>query len=51
MLCVNHVILFYMRVVETKISSKICVHGMETRTICHNFWIFIKIETVCIRLP
>jgi hypothetical protein len=32
--------------VETKILPKILAHAMETPTICHNFWICIKIETV-----
>jgi hypothetical protein len=46
MLYVNHIILFFcMRAVETKISSKIFAHAMETPKICHNFWIRIKIET------
>jgi hypothetical protein len=30
-------------------SSKICAHAMETPTICHNFWIYINIETSCMR--
>jgi hypothetical protein len=51
MLCMNCAILFFcMRAVETKISSKFFAHAMETPTICHNFWICIKIETAW-RLP
>jgi hypothetical protein len=34
-----------------EISSKIFRHAMKTPTICHNFWICIKIETAWMRLP
>jgi hypothetical protein len=47
MLSVTHVIHFFVCELETKISSKIYVHAMETHGICHNFWICIKIETTC----
>jgi hypothetical protein len=33
--------------VGTKMSFKICVHAMETPTTCHNFRIYITIETAC----
>jgi hypothetical protein len=41
---------FYPHAVETKMSSKICVHATETPTTCHNFWIYIKVGTECMRL-
>jgi hypothetical protein len=52
MLCVNHVIIYFcVRAVEMKISSKICVHAMETLTIYHIFLDLHKIETAHIQFP
>jgi hypothetical protein len=44
------VIHFCAYAVETKISSKICAHTMKILTICHNYRIYRKIGSACMRL-
>jgi hypothetical protein len=41
---------FCVHVMEMKMSSKICVHAMETHTVCHNYWIYYK-NRICMHAP